>query len=209
MQELYWLMITDGAAIVPRSLNPVDNHWPSQHGLVFPFRSTTADRSVHASSTTHKPTVLLLPSTIYETIRISATMLYGTLESLEADLLMRTQDDLPKPAVAISLLLILATAIFLSRRSLKWCLHLLNTPATSQPQPSSDVDSSQISSYEVSKDQDVPEGWFTDAKVFSLERRAIFATVCKPDPLQSFHTNKDRHGCASLIFPTSNILGTI
>lgn len=129
--------------------------------------------------------------------------------ALIADLLMRTQDDLPKPAVAISLLLILATAIFLSRRSLKWCLHLLNTPATSQPQPSSDVDSSQISSYEVSKDQDVPEGWFTDAKVFSLERRAIFATVCKPDPLQSFHTNKDRHGCASLIFPTSNILGTI
>lgn len=126
-----------------------------------------------------------------------------------ADLIMRTQDDLPMPALAISLLLILTTAIFLSRRSLEWRIQLLNTPATSQPQPSSDVNSCQISSYEVSKDRDVPEGWFTDSKVFSLERRAIFATVCKPDPLQSFHPNKNRHGCASLTSPTFNILGTI
>ncbi|KAE9962327.1 hypothetical protein BLS_000494 [Venturia inaequalis] len=92
-----------------------------------------------------------------------------------ADIFMQAQEDPPMIAVAISLPLILAAVIFLSRHSLRWSLRLV-VPASFHPQPSSEIDSYHASAHEISTSQDVPEGWFTDAKLFSLERRAIFAT---------------------------------
>lgn len=92
---------------------------------------------------------------------------------------MQAREDLLMLAVVISLFLILTTAAFLSRRSLLWVLKRLTIPAIIHPRPSSETDFSHASAYGVSNNQHVPEGWFTDAKVFSLERRAIFATVCK------------------------------
>lgn len=121
---------------------------------------------------------------------------------------MQAQEDPPMIAVAISLPLILAAVIFLSRHSLRWFFRLV-VPATFHPQPSSEIDSYHASAHEISTSQDVPEGWFTDAKLFSLERRAIFATVCRLTAPSYRLVNKHRLGCASLIFPTFNVLVTI
>ncbi|TLD32194.1 ISP domain-containing protein [Venturia nashicola] len=90
---------------------------------------------------------------------------------------MQAQEDLLMIAVATSLLLILATTIFLFRHSLKWLLQRVIASATDHPRSSSQIDSLHASAYEISESQDVPDGWFTGAKVFSLERRAIFATT--------------------------------
>ncbi|QDS72416.1 hypothetical protein FKW77_009061 [Venturia effusa] len=81
------------------------------------------------------------------------------------------------PAVAVSFLILLATALFLSRHSIEWMLQQVITPAVSHSQSCSQIKSSHATAYEVSTSRDVPEGWFTDATVFALERRAIFATT--------------------------------
>lgn len=150
-----------------------------------------------------------LHSRIYHINRIRATLLHGTRANSIAETTMRAPEDHPMLVVIVSLILILATTIFLLRRSLRWLVQRPIVPAIVHPRPSSEIDCPQNPAYEVSTNQDVPEGWFTDAKVFSLERRAIFATVGENAMHTYCRTNKHRHGFASLISPTSNVLEII
>lgn len=124
-----------------------------------------------------------------------------------ASLIMEYQQFLLMPVVATTLLLTLAIlAIFLS---MHFCIWGFQASADLNHQSPSKVRSSDTSACEVSKDLDIPEGWFTDAKVFSLERRAIFATVCICLIASESRPNDGRHGYALLTSLTFNVLGTI
>ena len=89
---------------------------------------------------------------------------------------MGFRKELTMPVVALTLFLIFVTAIFVSRQYSKLFPREAVSPASSGQQHSTDFTLSQTSAYEVSNNLEIPEGWFTDPKVFSLERRAIFAT---------------------------------
>jgi hypothetical protein len=118
---------------------------------------------------------------------MSAKIFFRTRLAYIADLIMGSQGDLTMPVVAITFLLMFVTAIFVSRSYSRWIAQQAATPLDPVQQPSAAYELSKTSAYEVSKSLDIPEGWFTDPKVFALERRAIFATVYNPVPFFGVH----------------------
>lgn len=120
------------------------------------------------------------------------------MESTDADYLV-------SPA---SILVAFVTIIFLLHRT--W-------PHLSQPKPeklteSIAITSSNNSDLTVSKEPEIPEGWWTGREVFELERRALFSQVIGM-PLQynltASLTFSSRHGSILPIAPSSTSLARI
>ena len=81
--------------------------------------------------------------------------------------MMSFELDAKATPLALSLLVLALAAVYSLKRS--W------SRSVTQVQSNALVLRSPIVEPQVSKEVDAPEGWFTDAKTFELERRAIFS----------------------------------